>query len=229
MSRLDEGGPGSAPPYRALLADEHPITRRGLAVLLEQEANIRVCGEVAERQEILKAIEDLHPDLLILGLSFHWGNSLELLKQIRPRHPALLVLVFSMHDEKLFAERALRAGAQGYVTKRAPAEEVLHAVRTVLNGGVYLSPRMAAHVVQQFAAGGAVVPASPLGSLTDRECEVFELVGRGRTTRQIADTLHLSVKTVETYRAHIIAKLNLHGSTELLHQAIHWVYTGGQS
>ncbi|HPD17455.1 MAG TPA: response regulator transcription factor [Planctomycetota bacterium] len=216
-------------PYRVLLADDHPLTRRGLAGLLEQEPDIRVCGEAAGRQGILKAIDELRPDLVVLGLSFQWGSGLELLKKIRPRHPRLSVLILSMHDERLFAERALRAGAQGYVTKLQPPNEVIHAVRTVLSGGIYLSPGLAVQMVRQFVAGGPVVSTSPLGALTDRELEVFELLGRGRTTRQIADELHLSIKTIETYRAHIIAKLHLAGSTELLRQAIQWVHTGGQS
>jgi len=227
MTGPDGGGPSERLPYRVLLADDHPLTCRGLAWLLEQEPDIRVCGEAAAQQRILTAIEDLHPDLVVLGLSFQWGSGLELLKKIRARHPHLSVLILSMHDERLFAERALRAGAQGYATKLQPPSEVIHAVRTVLSGGIYLNPSMAAHMVRQFVAGGPAVSTSPLGALSDRELEVFELLGRGRSTRQIADELHLSIKTIETYRAHIIAKLNLAGSAELLHQAIQWVQTGG--
>jgi len=204
--------------YRLLLVDDQPILREGFAILLDQEADLKVCGQADSAAGALKAITALRPDLVTVDIVLKGMNGIELVKQIKALHPLLPVLVLSMLDEVLFAERALRAGAKGYVMKQAPTEEVKNAVRRLLRGGRYLSPRMQERILENLSSGGRVAPG--IESLSDRELEVFQLIGSGCATRQIAQQLRLSIKTIETYRAHIKEKLKLANGMELIRMAV---------
>src|SRR6266496_2517613 len=206
---------------RVLLVDDHPVLRKGLAQMINQDPRLAVCGEAEDAPQAIKAIETLLPDLVIMDISLKLGNGIELLKTVKPHFPNLPVLVLSMHDEALYAERLLRAGAMGYIMKDAPAEQVLLAIGQVLAGEIFLSNRMKSRMVLQFAGRNGKVPSSTLEQLTDRELEVFGLIGGGHTTRQIADQLHLSMHTVQAYREFIKDKLNLQNSTELVQRAVH--------
>jgi DNA-binding NarL/FixJ family response regulator len=196
--------------------------RQGLALLINQQQDMQVCGEAEEAQAAMHAIAHLHPDIMILDISLTGPDGLELLKNIRTTNPDLPVLILSMHDEAIYAERALRARANGYIMKQEATEKVLIAVRRILNGDVYLSERMSNKMLQQYVGGAPSMIQSRIASLSDRELEVFRMIGEGRATREIADELHLSVKTVETYQAHIKEKLGLRSGRELIQHAIQW-------
>lgn len=207
-------------PARVFIVDDHPVVRQGLALLINREPDLSVCGDAAEAMSALQNIERLRPDIVILDLSLAGPDGLELLKRIRGRRGNLPVLVLSMLDESLYAERALRAGANGYIMKQEATEKVLVAIRRILDGGVYLSERMANDILHHFVGGSPPLEPSPLAELTDREIEVFRLIGKGQSTREIAGQLHISVKTVESYQAHIKEKLSLRNSRELVQWAI---------
>src|SRR5271170_4841644 len=190
------------------VVDDHPLLRQGLALLINQQQDLEVCGEAEEAQAAMQAIARKRPDILIVDISLNGPDGLDLLKAIRGSYPDLPVLILSMHDEAIYAERALRARANGYIMKQEATEKVLVAVRRILSGEVYLSDRMANKLLQQYIGGTpaaiqSVNLNSQLSVLSDRELEVFRLIGEGRSTRQIAEKLHLSIKTVETYQAHI--------------------------
>ena len=212
------------PKVRVLIVDDHPVLRRGLAQLINQDPRLVVCGEADDAPKAIRAIETLLPDFVIIDIALKHGNGLELLKTIKPHFPALPVLMLSMHDEILYAERALRAGALGYLMKDESPERVLLAIERILSGEIFLSDRMKSRMMQQFASRSSKTPVSTLEQLTDRELEVFHLIGSGLSTRQIADDLHLSVHTVQAYREFIKAKLNLRNSTELVQHAFHWTH-----
>jgi DNA-binding NarL/FixJ family response regulator len=203
-----------------LVVDDHPLLRQGLALMINREPDLTVCGEAEEAQAAMKAIAAKKPDILIADISLNGPDGLDLLKTVRSSYPDLPVLVLSMHDESIYAERALRARANGYIMKQEATETVLIAVRRILSGDIYLSDRMANKLLHQYIAGGAVDLKSRLSTLSDRELEVFRLIGEARTTRQIAEKLHLSIKTVETYQAHIKDKLSLRSGRELVQHAI---------
>jgi len=205
--------------FRVLLVDDHPILRQGLARLINEQKDLMICGEFEEAAKALDSIEAAKPDAAIVDISLKGASGIELLKNIKVRFPQLLVLVLSMHDESLYAERALRAGASGYIMKQEATEQVLVALRRVLGGEIYLSEPMSSKLMHQLV-GGKPTAGSLLERLSDRELEIFGLIGQGRGTRQIAEQLHLSVKTVESHRAHIKEKLNLKNATELVHRAI---------
>lgn len=205
---------------KIMLVEDHPVMRQGLAQMIDQEADLAVCGQFDEAGSAFAAIESLNPDLAIIDLTLKNSSGLELVKNIKARFPKLAVLVLSMYDENLYAERALRAGAAGYIMKQEAVEKVLAAVRQVLCGGVFLSERMSSRIMTQLVGGKSVAPGSLMERLSDRELEVFGLIGEGNSTRQIADQLHLSVKTIESHRAHIKEKLNLKSAAELVHRAI---------
>jgi DNA-binding NarL/FixJ family response regulator len=208
---------------RVFVVDDHPIVRQGLALMINAESDLAVCGEAEEAQTALQSIVACKPDILIIDISLNGPDGLELVKHVRAVFPELPVLVLSMHDEATYAERALRAKANGYIMKQEATEKVLVAVRRILNGEIYLSERMANKVLQQYMAGSAAaVGQSRITELSDRELEVFRLIGDGHGTRQIAEELHLSVKTVETYQAHIKEKLLLRTGREMVQQAIFW-------
>jgi DNA-binding NarL/FixJ family response regulator len=208
--------------YRVLLVDDHPIVRQGLALLIDREADLSVCGEADGARSAFHAIETLRPDIVVLDISLNGPDGLEVLKEIRVKTGSLPVLILSMHDESIYAERAMRAGANGYIMKQEATEKVLVAIRRILQGDVYLSERLTTTMLQQYVRGGAATKSSPLLNLTDRELEVFRLIGEGHGTRQIADELHLSVKTIESYQAHIKEKLALRNARELVQHAIEW-------
>jgi DNA-binding NarL/FixJ family response regulator len=205
--------------------EDHPVTREGFAQLINFQTDLEVCGQAGTGAQALTEIAGLNPDLVIVDISLAGTSGIELIKDLVSRHPILKVLVLSMHDESLYAERALRAGARGYVMKQVATEHVMVAIRHVLRGGVYLSERMRNQLLFNVVGRLSTAGASDLDRLSDRELEVFELIGEGRTTAQIGASLHLSVSTVETYRAHIKEKLGLRNATELVQHAVDWIHT----
>ena len=211
---------------KVFLVDDHPIVRQGLALLIDREADLAVCGEADGGFGVLQSISELRPDIVVLDISLNGPDGLDILKTIRGREPELPVLVLSMHDELTYAERALRAGANGYIMKQEATEKVLVAIRRILRGEMYLSDRLTNRMLQQFVRGSAPSTESPLSNLSDRELEVFRLIGEGHATRRIADELHISIKTVESYQAHIKEKLSLRSARELVQHAIEWYVTG---
>ena len=212
---------------RVLIVDDHPIVRQGLAQLINQETDLMVCGESESAHHAIDAIGTLKPDIVIVDISLGGTSGIELVKNIKVRYPKLLILVHSMHDETLYAERLLRAGASGYIMKQEATERVLTAIRKVLGGEIYLSEKMSAKMMQQLVGGKTASTGSPIERLSDRELEVFGLIGQGHGTRQIAEKMHLSVKTIESHRAHIKEKLNLKNANELVLHAIQWQGTVG--
>lgn len=209
--------------HGVLIVDDHPIVRQGLAQLINQEQDLEVCGQAENASQAMQAIGELSPAMVIVDISLQDTSGMELIKDIKVRHPNLPVLTLSMHDEAVYAERALRAGAMGYIMKQEATERVITAIRRVLAGDVYVSESMAAKMVSKLATAGAARSTSPVDRLSNRELEVFRLIGEGHGTRQVADKLHLSVKTIETYRAHIKTKLGFKGAAELFRSAIEWV------
>lgn len=212
------------PKQRAvIIVDDHPIVRQGLAQLIDQEPDLHVCGQAEDAHDAMRIIKAKSPDLAIVDLSLKETSGMELIKDVKIQYPHLPVLTLSMHDEAVYAERALRAGAKGYIMKQEATEKVITAIRQVLAGKVYISDGMAARMVTKLVAGPTDVGVSPVDRLSDRELEVFRLIGEGYGTREMAEKLHLSVKTIETYRAHIKEKLALQDANELLRSAIQWV------
>jgi DNA-binding NarL/FixJ family response regulator len=210
---------------KVFLVDDHPLVREWLTQLIQRENDLEVCGEAEDAQEALTKIEETKPDVVVADISLKTSHGLELVKDLQARLPALPVLVLSMHDESLYAERVLRAGAKGYITKQEATKKILQAVRQVLNGQIYISEQLASRMVHKMVLGRANSQKSPIERLTDRELEVFQLIGRGQGTRRIAAELHLGVKTIESYRARIKEKLKLEDGTQLLQQAIQWVHS----
>jgi len=208
---------------RVLLVDDHAVVRFGIAQLVNKEADLVVCGEEEDASKALTAIERLKPDLVIADISLKDSSGLELMRNIRATHPRLPVLVVSAHDENIYAEIAFRAGALGYVMKETALEKIPTAIRRVLGGNIYVSDALAARMLQQQIRGQTDIHESPVKSLSDREMEVFQLIGRWKKTKEIAAELHLSVKTVEYYREQIKKKLNLKGGAELTQYATSWV------
>ncbi len=206
---------------RVLIVDDHPLMRLGLRQFLTQEPDLAVCGEAANATEALAAVERSRPDLLLLDLSLTGRSGLDLLKDLRVRFPRTPVLVHSVHDELIFAERALRAGARGYLMKQESGSQLVAAVRQVLRGEIYLSERLRAPAAK---TAGRRPPAgqTPIARLTAREFEVFQLIGRGSNNQEIARQLHISIKTVEAHREHIKRKLSLDSSTALNLLAVRW-------
>jgi DNA-binding NarL/FixJ family response regulator len=205
---------------RVFVVDDHPIVRQGLAQLIDAEADLVVCGQGEDAIQALSDIRHARPDLVLLDVSIKDGDGLELLKEIKAFDPGIVVLMLSMHDEALYAERALRAGASGYVMKQEAPDILLAAVRKVLSGQVSVSEKMSSTLLQRMVGGKKGTGGLPMDRLTDRELEVFRLIGSGMSVKTIADKLCLSVKTVEAHREHIKDKLNLKSSAELLRFAI---------
>jgi DNA-binding NarL/FixJ family response regulator len=213
---------------RVLIVDDHPAVREALAIRIGRQRDLEVCGEAADMSEALRLVAESQPDVAVVDISLKTGNGIDLIKRIKGRNHHVRMLVWSMHSEALYAERALRAGALGYVNKDQATDRIVEAIRRVLAGEVYLSEAMAQRMLQR-AVGGAPdeVTRSPLEVLADRELEVFRLIGEGVKTAEIADRLHLSVKTVETYRGRIRRKLDLADGTKLAHYATQWVLENG--
>jgi DNA-binding NarL/FixJ family response regulator len=208
---------------KIFIVDDHPLMREGLTRLISIQPDLIVCGEATTMPQALKSIPILKPDVVILDLTLAGLNGLDLVKDMKLRSIKSLILVLSMHDETLYAERALRAGAKGYIMKEEASKEVLKAIHRVLAGEIYLSEKMAARMLHKVANSTLTEKSMPEGSLSDRELQVFQSIGQGRGTRQIAEELHISAKTVESYRAHIKVKMNLKNAHELTQHAVHWV------
>jgi DNA-binding NarL/FixJ family response regulator len=209
---------------KILVVDDHPMTRRGVAELICHQPGLTVSCEVGTAKAALAAVATEPPDLVLCDLSLAERSGLELIKDLHVLHPEVPVLVFSMHYESLYAERVLRAGARGYIMKSEGGTKLVDAIRQVLGGGVYLSQVMCDRAVYRFAHGPAAAAANGdnTAALSDRELEVFELIGQGIGTRQIASRLHVSTSTVETHRAHIKEKLSLSSAPELVRAAVEW-------
>ncbi len=207
---------------KIVLVDDHPLVREGLVNLIGQQSDLEVCGEAANEPKALALIGAARPDVAVVDLSLEDGSGLELIRSLKAMHPEVAVLVLSMHDESLYAERALRAGARGYIMKREAAKRVIQGIRSVQAGQLFISDRIAARLTEKFVEGPTAAEASPVGQLSNRELEVFQLLGRGHSTRQIAEHLHVGFKTVQAYCARIKGKLKLANATELLREAIRW-------
>jgi len=210
------------PRARILLVDDHPLVRERLAEIINREPDLTVCGEAEDRHEAVAAIPSRRPDLVIVDLTLKTSDGLELVKDIHARWPKVQMLVVSMHDESLYAERAIRAGALGYITKQEATRKILVAIRRVLGGDIYLNEKTACHIISRLTSRDPSVGTTPQELLSDRELRVFDLTGSGLNTAEIAGRLHIAVKTVETYRARIKEKLKLKDSSELLRLAISW-------
>jgi DNA-binding NarL/FixJ family response regulator len=208
---------------KIIIVDDHPLIRKGLALTLDADPNLTVIYQASEAKEVMSILNEKEADLIIVDISLPGMNGLELIKHIKAIRPDIKILVVSRHDESLYAERAIRAGAQGYVMKLEASEAILKAIRTVLNGGIYVSDNINKRLLMRMVSGYKSLSQSPLEVLSDRELEVFELTGNGLNSREIAENLQLSIKTVETYRARIKDKLSLNSATELVLHASRWV------
>jgi DNA-binding NarL/FixJ family response regulator len=211
---------------KILIVDDHPLVRQGLIGLLSSEPDFDVCGEASSLAEARQALATLHPDVVIVDLTLKDGNGLELIKELKHQANTVKSLALSMHEESMFAERVLRAGGMGYVSKEEASRTIVHAVRAVIAGKHYLSKRLTEQMVNR-AFTGADLTRSPIERLSDREFEVFELIGQGLTVRAIASKLQRSPKTIETHREHIKEKLELKNATELTKHAVQWVMEHG--
>jgi DNA-binding NarL/FixJ family response regulator len=207
---------------RVLIVDDHPMMREGLAQLIDQEPDLSVCGQADRAAQAMDDIAANLPDLVLLDISLPDRSGLELIKDVHALHSELPILVVSMHDETLYAERVLRAGGRGYVMKQEGGKILMQAMRQVLSGQIYVSEKISAKILEIFSGGRGGAVQSPVEKLSDREFEVFQLVGQGQGTRDIAQHLHLSVKTVEVHRANIKKKLELKTGADLVRYAIRW-------
>lgn len=222
MALKKEADKTSANKTKVLVVDDHPIVRQGLAQLIDHESDLVVSGQAQDAHEAMLLIKEAEPDFVIVDISLKETSGMELIKDIRAAYPNLYILALSMHDESLYAERALRAGARGYVMKSEATEKVVDAIRKIIGGRIYVSDGVTAKMMNKIVGGSPNVGVSAIERLSDRELEVFSLIGQGYGTRKIAERLHLSIKTIETYRAHIKDKLSLTDATELLQYAIRW-------
>lgn len=207
---------------RIVIIDDHPIVRQGFKQLIEMETDLRVVGEADDAYKGIGVIKKIRPDLALVDLSLKEGSGLELIKNLQNEFPALPILVVSLHDENVYAERALKAGAKGFIMKAEATENVMIAIRQVLNGGIYLSNSMKTKFLERLTGPSARLADDMSQILSDREFEVFQLIGEGLKTRSIAEQLNLSIKTVETYKSHIKIKLQLKDSVELIQRAVEW-------
>jgi DNA-binding NarL/FixJ family response regulator len=213
---------------RVLIVDDHPAVREALALRIGRQRDLEVCGEAADASETLRLVAETQPDVAVIDLSLRAGDGLDLIKRIKDRHHPIRMLVWSMHSESLYAERALRAGALGYINKEEATDKIVEAIRRVLAGKVWLSEAMTERMLQRAVGTGRQEAArSPLDALADRELEVFRLIGQAVKTTEIAERLHLSIKTVETYRNRIRQKLDLEDGTKLAHYATQWMLENG--
>lgn len=215
------------PKTKILIVDDHPMMRQGLVQLINNEPDLEASAEAETAEQALSIIGQSAPDLVLADISLTGKNGLELIKDVQVLQPALPVLVISMHDESLYAERVLRAGGRGYIMKQEGGKQIMHAIRHVLGGQIYVSPKMSGKILEIFSGRRAQSAGSPVEQLTDREFEVFQLIGQGKGTRQIAEQLHLSVKTVEVHRQHIKEKLKLTDAPSLARYAVQWVESQG--
>jgi DNA-binding NarL/FixJ family response regulator len=214
------------PKKKILLVDDHPMLREGLALLIAHEPDLEVCGQADTAHAALELVGSTRPDLVLVDITLPDKNGLELIKDIQAMYQGTPVLVISMHDESLYAERVLRAGGRGYIMKQEGGQKLMAAIRQVLNGQIYLSEKMSSNILEVFS-GGRSESSSPVGKLTDREFEVFQMIGSGLDVREIAERLHLSVKTVEVHRTNIKQKLKLRSVSDLIRQAVRWTESEG--
>jgi DNA-binding NarL/FixJ family response regulator len=219
--------PGAPARRTILIVDDHPVFREGLVRIVNQEKDLVACGEAASAAEALARVDDARPDLVVIDISLEGTSGIDLLKALRGRLPGTRFLVLSMHPESLYGERALRAGAHGYVMKRESGRTLLAAIRHVLDGKTYIGPDLNEQILRRLAAPAREARASAVDRLSDRELEVFQLIGQGLGTRQISERLGVSMKTVESHREHIKEKLHLDSTSTLVQRAIHWVHHGG--
>jgi DNA-binding NarL/FixJ family response regulator len=222
----------SAPPVttshlKVILVEDHPMFREQLAQLINRDLGMTVCGEADNVKDAMVLIDEHEPDVAIVDLTLRQSNGLEMLKDLKAQNSKVRVLVLSMHDEEIYAERVLRAGARGYITKNEASFEVIKAIRKVMEGDVYVSKNVTSRILERMSAKGSTGQATGIESLADRELEVFQLLGRGKNSRQIAEILNLGESTVETYRSRIKEKLQLRSSTELYLRAGQWVRENG--
>lgn len=209
--------------HRIFVVDDHPVMRRGYAYLIDAEMDLGICGEAESAREALDRIPETDPDLAIVDLTLKGMGGLELIKRLQSQHPDVLILVVSMHDETLYADRTLRAGARGYIMKSEVESAVVEAIQHILKGGVYVSEELSTKILLQYAGGASGEEESALERLSDRELEVFEYMGRGFTTREIAEKLALSPKTIDSYRSRIKDKMAVDSNNELTRRAVLWV------
>lgn len=212
---------------RIVIVDDHPATRLGLGACIAMEPDLEVCGQAADIAEAMKVIHETKPDIAIIDISLKTDDGIELIKRLKYRNDSVRILVWSMYEDSLYADRALRAGAMGYINKQQATDTVIDAIRHILKGEVYLGPEMSAQVLKRLLQGEDQLPRSPVDCLADRELETFRLIGHGLDTNQIAKRMHLSVKTVETYRARIREKLGLPNGPALMQRAVQWVLENG--
>jgi DNA-binding NarL/FixJ family response regulator len=212
---------------RIVIVDDHPAVREALALRIGRQHDLEVCGEAADMGEALRLVAETQPDVAVIDISLKTGSGIDLIKRIKDRNHRVRMLVWSMHSEALYGERALRAGALGYIHKDQATDKIVEAIRRVLEGKVFLSDALADRMLHRAVGGREEIQRSPFDALADRELEVFRLIGEGTKTAEIAERLHLSVKTIETYRDRIRQKLNLRGGTELVHYATQWVMENG--
>lgn len=210
------------PKIKIFLVDDHPLVREWLTNLIHQQPDLVVCGEAEDAPQAIQEITVQKPDVAIVDISLKEGSGIELIKRLKLLQPNLAIIVLSMHDEELYAERALRAGARGYIMKRETAKKIILAIRQVLDGKLYMSKNLAAAFAEKFVDGRLPASGSLIEQLTDRELEVFQLLGKGCETRQVAQTMMVSIKTVQTHCAHIKEKLKLTNAAELLREAVRW-------
>jgi DNA-binding NarL/FixJ family response regulator len=208
--------------HKVLVVDDHPIVRQGLTQLINQESDFIVCGDAGDIPQALKAINDCKPDVIIVDISLGHTSGIRLIEDLSHNYPNLSILALSMHDESIYAERCLKAGAKGYIMKQEPPEKVVSALRKILDGDIYISDKLGTKLLHKFVTKKADASGSPVELLSNRELEVFQLVGQGLKTRKIAEELNLSVKTVETYIDHIKKKMNFDDSRDLFLHAVQW-------
>ncbi|MBL7188993.1 MAG: response regulator transcription factor [Phycisphaerae bacterium] len=223
MTQKQRQRPASDSKKKVFIVDDHPVVRDGLITLIEHEQDLKVCGDADDAAEAIKSVSSLKPDVVIVDIGLKSSDGIELTKSIKMQHPRLPVVVFSIHDESVYAERALRAGASAYLMKEVISENVITAVRAVLRGEIYVSDQIAKKFLGNAFQGKSDAGTDPVSKLSNREFEIFRLIGAGYKASQIADRMHLSVKTIETYRARIKEKLNISDASKLLRYAIKWV------
>lgn len=219
---MKQGTTATEDRHRIFVVDDHPLMRQGLAQLINNEADLSVVGEAEDAPRALQGIAAKHPELVIVDISLQGNNGIELTKSIKALYKDLRIMVLSMHDEHIYAQRVLRAGANAYVMKQEPPDRVVDAIRRTLKGDIYVSEKVGAQILHQIVNGRGSA-GSPVDNLSDRELEIIQLIGEGKTTRDIAASLNVSVKTIESHRAHIKEKLNLKNATELVQYCVQWV------
>ena len=208
---------------RVLIVDDHELLRQGMRLMIANEPDLEICGEAEDEAQAMQRVRESHPNLVIVDIGLKSGNGLDLIKRIKADAPSIRIIVSSMHEERLYGERGLRAGAEGYVNKQDPARTIISAIRSVLKGKMYFSEEFTNRVLEHARVGDEAFQRSPIDALSDRELEVFRFIGQGLTTGEIAKKLHLSSSTVDTYRERLKTKLDLRSGTELVHEATQWV------